>query len=290
MACFPTSMFSPWLKSKVIPMPISAVYPTDIGGLVASFIARHKLNRDVANRLGMCPPFIQWLVIAPSPPRTVWKPNGFVMGRILRALRAHSDYLASIPAIIVTPAPFRVSGFASCSIHNTDNLRHQRRGLLQSRSDLCLQNPTPAFEEGRTSASSRLPSRDRCRSPISRRNYVDTDLCYLHSSPPCAARRNRDRTPVLRRHAQTPMVLDIPINLRGQQFLAPIDGEGQSFDLFNFRAMPITLPSGCERGWHCRKSMVKNLPGGIVVGRYKCENFICTVSIPAVKAKQRMRR
>ena len=37
MACFPASMFSPWLKSKVIHMPISAVYPTDIGGLVASF-------------------------------------------------------------------------------------------------------------------------------------------------------------------------------------------------------------------------------------------------------------
>ena len=66
-------------------MSLSGEYPAEIGALVDSFIVQYKLNQEVADKLGRCPPGIQWQVISPKPPKVVRKPNGFVMGRIIRA-------------------------------------------------------------------------------------------------------------------------------------------------------------------------------------------------------------
>ena len=68
-------------------MSVSDDYPADIGSLVDSFIVQYKLNQEVADKLSRCPPGIQWQVISPRPPKIVHKPNGFVMGRIIRATK-----------------------------------------------------------------------------------------------------------------------------------------------------------------------------------------------------------
>ena len=68
-------------------MSLPGEYPAEISSLVDTFIVEYKLNQDVADKLGKCPPGIQWQVISPRPPKIVHKPNGFVMGRIIRATK-----------------------------------------------------------------------------------------------------------------------------------------------------------------------------------------------------------
>ena len=100
--------------------------------------------------------------------------------------------------------------------------------------------------------------------------------------------RNRSRTPVARRrreHKQTPVVMDIPMTVLDQPFLAPLEGDGLSHDVFRFVAMPLVIPLGHCHGWTCDKSKLSIHPGDIVVGKLSDEGWIRTVSIPAIRLK-----
>ena len=74
------------------------------------------------------------------------------------------------------------------------------------------------------------------------------------------------------------MVLDQP-------FLAPLEGDGHSHDVFRFVAMPLIIRLGHCQGWTCDKSNLTIHPGDIVVGKHSDEGWIRTVSIPAIRLK-----
>ena len=228
-------------------MPTSGEYPADIGSLVDSFIVQYKLNHEVANKLGKCPPEVQWQVIAPSPPKVVYKPNGFVMGRIVKALRLHS--VAPLPqSCRSTPVEAVVSGGLSSPAPPGGN----KKKLYSPSSSPTRPSPWADWADW-VSASE-----------------PDGETTPLVSLVPVKV-RNRSRTPVARRRkerTQTPAEMDVPIMVSDQTFLAPIDGDGHCHDLFSFRALPLVIPLGCCQGWLCDKSNLTIYPGDIVVGKY----------------------
>ena len=63
----------------------------EIEVLVDTFIIRWGVRHDVAKKLARCSPEIQWQVISSKAPRRVHNPNGFVMGRIARAINTFRD-------------------------------------------------------------------------------------------------------------------------------------------------------------------------------------------------------
>ena len=240
-------------------MSMSGEYPAEICSLVDSFIVQHKLNQDVADKLGRCPPGIQWQVISPKPPKVVRKPNGFVMGRIIRA---------------TNPPPAALS-----------------------RS--CRPAPVKDADAGVLSNTVLFGGNNKVYTPPSSPTHPSPWADWVGASDPEGEKmapvflvpvkvRNRSRTPVARRrkeHKQTPAVMDIPMMVLDQPFLAPLEGDGHSHDVFRFLAMPLIILHGHCQGWICDKSNLIIHPGDIVVGKHFEEGWIRTVSIPAIRLK-----
>ena len=241
-------------------MSLPGEYPAEISSLVDTFIVQYKLNQEVADKLGKCPPGIQWQVISPRPPKIVHKPNGFVMGRIIRA---------------TNPPPAALS--RSCRLAP---VKDAEAGVLSN---------TVVFGGNKNKVYT-PPSSPTHPSPWA--DWVSASDPEVEKTAPVylvsVKVRNRSRTPVARRrkeHKQTPAVMDIPMMVLDQPFLAPLEGDGHSHDVFRFLAMPLIILHGHWQGWICVKSKLIIHPGDIVVGKHFEEGWIRTVSIPAIKLK-----
>ena len=92
-------------KFSVGTMSFPGGYHAEINTLVDTFIFRYKLSHEVAAKLVKCSLGIQWQVISPRAPKVVHKPNGFVMGRILKA------------EVFTGGASFAVVQFCSCDAY-----------------------------------------------------------------------------------------------------------------------------------------------------------------------------
>ena len=236
-------------------------YPAEISSLVGTFIVQYKLKQEVADKLGKCPPGIQWHVISPRPPKVVYKPNGFVMGRIIRATKPSPAAPLSQSG---RPAPEKaaVAGGLSNPVLVVGNKKKVYTPLSSPT------HPSPWADW--VSAS----EPDGEKTP--RVSLVPVKVC------------NRSRTPVARRRKernQTPAEMDVPIMVLDQTFLVPLEGDGHCHDVFRFRAMPLIIPHGRYQWWICDKSKLIIHPGDTVVGKYVEEGWIRTVSIPAIRLK-----
>ena len=66
-------------------------FSIEIRSLVDTFIIRWGVSHDVASKLVNFSPEVQWQVITLKAPRKVHHPNGFVMSRIVKAIRTFRD-------------------------------------------------------------------------------------------------------------------------------------------------------------------------------------------------------
>ena len=66
-------------------------FSVEIESLVNIFIIRWGVSHDVASKLVNCSSEVQWQVITLKALRKVHHPNGFVMSRIIEAIRTFHD-------------------------------------------------------------------------------------------------------------------------------------------------------------------------------------------------------
>ena len=66
-------------------------FSIEIEAVVDTFIIRWGVRHDVAKKLARCSPEIQLQIISSKAPRRVHNPNGFVIGRIARAISTFRD-------------------------------------------------------------------------------------------------------------------------------------------------------------------------------------------------------
>ena len=188
-------------------------------------------------------------------PKVVHKPNGFVMGRILRATRLS---LAEPLSQSCRPAPVKSAEAGESS------------------------EPVPFVEKSPSSPTHPSPWADWVGA-----SEPDCEKSARVSLVPVKV-RNRSRTPVARRRKgrkQAPAEMDIPIMVLDQPFLVPLEGDGHHHDVFRFLALPLVIPPGRGQNWMCDKSKLTIHAGDIVVGKHFEEGWIRTESIPAIRLK-----
>ena len=189
-------------KSRVGSMSFTGDYPAEIKSLVDTFIFRYKLSHEGADKLVKCPPGIQWQVISPRPPKVVYKPNGFVMGRIIRATKPSP---AAPLSQSCRPAPEKAAVAGGLS--------------------------NPVLVVGNKKKVYTPPSSPTHPSPWAdwvSASEPDGETTPRVSLVPVKV-RNRSRTPVARRRKernQTPAEMDVPIMVLDQTFLVPLEGDG----------------------------------------------------------------
>ena len=139
-------------KFSVGTMSFPGGYPAEINTLVDTFIFRYKLSHEVAAKLVKCSLGIQWQVISPRAPKVVHKPNGFVMGRIIRAMKSS---LEAPPSQLCRSALVK----SAEAVESTES-------------------PVPLVEESPSSPTHPSPWADWVGAPES-----DREKLYVHTSP-----------------------------------------------------------------------------------------------------------
>ena len=279
-------------------------YPAEIKTLVDTFVFRYKLSHEVAAKLVKCSLGIQWHVISPRAPKVVHKPNGFVMGRILGAMRSS---LEAPPSQLCSSAPAKPTE-VSDSTESLVPLTEKSPSSSTHPSPWAdwVEAPEPDREKHSVHAASRKSTEDKM--PWKNDSGTVTKRTSRVFLVPVKV-RNRSRTPVARMRkgrnpienvtcgpsaerpaavdpfGQVPAEMDIPVMVLDQTFLVRLEGDGHRHDVFSFLALPLIIPSGRGQNWICEKSKLIIHAGDIVVGKHFEEGRIRTVSIPAIRLK-----